>query len=180
MLRQKYILMRKSLTPEDVYTKSERVFENFVACNFEKAIKKVLVYLPIKNEVDIKSTIKHLKQSSVELFLPAHKNGEWVVSKFENEDGLVNGPYETWQPAVLKAVEIDDLDMTIVPGVAFSKSGVRLGYGKGVYDKLLKGFGGIKIGLAYDFQIIDTLPFFDHDVKMDYLISESRTIRVSG
>ena len=63
-----------------------------------------------------------------------------------------------------------------MPGIAFDKSGHRLGYGKGIYDQLLTDFSGVKIGLAYDFQIVDKAPHEQHDLKIDLLISENKIL----
>ena len=63
--------------------------------------------------------------------------------------------------------------MIIVPGVAFDPTGNRMGRGRGFYDRLLKSTpNAIKVGVAYDFQMLDTLPVEPHDVKMDLIITE--------
>ncbi len=64
----------------------------------------------------------------------------------------------------------------LVPGIAFDRSGNRLGRGKGFYDRLLEGADGVKIGIAYDCQIADAIPSDFHDVSMDYVVTESQTI----
>ena len=64
------------------------------------------------------------------------------------------------------------MEVAIIPGLAFGKNDTRLGYGKGVYDQLLANFKGLKIGLAYDFQIVDKLPKERHDLKMDMVLTE--------
>ena len=66
------------------------------------------------------------------------------------------------------------MDVSIIPGVAFDKKGVRLGYGKGVFDRLLAKSQAFKIGLAYDFQIVDELPREKHDLVMDIVESEKK------
>lgn len=64
----------------------------------------------------------------------------------------------------------------LVPGVAFYTDGVRLGRGKGYYDRYLENHNGLKIGLCFEFQILEELPQEDHDVLMDYLVTEKRVI----
>lgn len=177
-LRRDFILKRKSLSPKVVDAKSHKVFENFKVCNFKEEIKKTLVYLPINNEVDTKLLLEYLIQKNIDLFLPTYINRMWIISKFVDDEALTDGPHGTRQPILVKKVDVENLDLAIVPGVAFSKDGFRLGYGKGVYDKLLNNFSGIKVGLVYDFQIVNNFSPEDHDVKMDYLITESRIIEV--
>lgn len=178
-LRQEYISKRNVLSWETVFAKSRKVFENFKDCGFEKTVQKVLVYLPIKNEVETKLIIEYLRQNKKNIFLPTFIEEGWIISEFINKEDLVDGPFGTRQPAKSNVASVSDLDLTIVPGLAFSKNGFRLGYGKGVYDKLLKNFCGIKVGLAYDFQIVNEFSHQKHDVKMDYLITEKRIIRIT-
>ena len=64
--------------------------------------------------------------------------------------------------------------MVLIPGLAFAKNGLRLGYGKGVYDRLLINIKTLKIAVAYDFQIIDYLEGESHDLKVDFIITEQR------
>jgi 5-formyltetrahydrofolate cyclo-ligase len=70
-----------------------------------------------------------------------------------------------------------DLQGLLVPGLVFNKNGNRLGKGKGFYDKTLENYQGIKVGICFEFQVSpDTLPTEDHDVKVDYLITESGVV----
>ena len=69
------------------------------------------------------------------------------------------------------------IDLFLVPGVAFDKSGNRLGYGKGYYDQLLHNTTGLKIGICFDCQVVDAIPNETHDIKMDIIVTESRIIQ---
>ena len=63
--------------------------------------------------------------------------------------------------------------MIVVPGVAFDRQGNRMGRGRGFYDRLLKTTpNAIKVGVAYDFQLLDKIPIEEFDVPMDYVMSE--------
>ena len=69
--------------------------------------------------------------------------------------------------------DLDAIQIIIVPGVAFDRSGNRMGRGRGFYDRMLKStVGALKIGIAYDFQMLDEIPVEPHDVKMDRIITE--------
>ena len=80
-----------------------------------------------------------------------------------------------------KTVNTDEIDLVIVPGLAFDKSGNRLGHGKGYYDRYLERCGEnvFFIGIAYDFQVLDTIPADAHDIKMNMIVTESRTYNIS-
>jgi len=72
----------------------------------------------------------------------------------------------------LKQVDKNEIDLFVVPGLVFSKSGQRLGFGKGYYDRLLKNTKGFKLGLAYSWQIVEKLPEEKEDVLMDAVSTE--------
>ena len=69
--------------------------------------------------------------------------------------------------------------MIVVPAVAFDKNGYRIGYGGGFYDKFLSKIGNsIKVGIAYNFQIVNNIIPESHDIKMDYIVTEEKIITV--
>ncbi len=73
----------------------------------------------------------------------------------------------------------DDIDLIIVPGVAYDNRGNRVGRGKGFYDRLLRSMRAIKIGIGYEFQIVNEIQAESHDVKMDIVISPSSCVVVN-
>jgi 5-formyltetrahydrofolate cyclo-ligase len=85
---------------------------------------------------------------------------------------LKKGPYGICEPVVQRFVKREDLDLVIVPGVAFDRRGNRLGRGKGYYDRFLKKLPNeaISFGLAFDFQILPSLPATKTDVSVNKVI----------
>ena len=71
-------------------------------------------------------------------------------------------------------------DIIIVPGLAFDESGNRLGRGGGFYDAYLRNFHGPKIGICKQLQLVDELPVEDHDVKVDFVVTDQRIIEVTS
>ena len=69
-------------------------------------------------------------------------------------------------------------DVLLIPGLAFDREGRRLGRGRGFYDKFLSDFRGIKIGLCFDGQLIESVPTLEHDVKMNFIITNSELIKI--
>jgi 5-formyltetrahydrofolate cyclo-ligase len=80
-----------------------------------------------------------------------------------------------------RIIAIDDIDLAIVPGAAFDYSGNRLGYGAGYYDSLLaeRKRKMLVIALAYEEQIVDSIPPEEHDVQVDMIVTDKRVIRIS-
>lgn len=100
-----------------------------------------------------------------------------IASLLNNSDNeLSPGPYGVLQPreADILELSLDDIDLVIVPGVAFDKKGNRLGRGKGYYDRFLKDLtvkGISSIGIAFDFQVVDSVPTLSHDLPVTKLIT---------
>ena len=97
-------------------------------------------------------------------------------SELNNISDLHENSFGMFEPADSKKVDSEKIDVFVVPGIAFDKKGHRIGWGKGFYDKF---FGanktkGKKIGLAFDFQIVEKIPFEQFDVKMDLIVTEKR------
>ena len=71
----------------------------------------------------------------------------------------------------------EKIDCILVPTVAISKSGIRLGYGKGYYDRFLSTTNAVKISLTYSKQIIKSIPNDTHDIKMDWIVTEDEVVK---
>ncbi len=106
------------------------------------------------------------------VLLPVINGNELDLKEFWGLDQMVQEPkFGIWEPKGDIFTEFDSIDLVIVPGVAFTKNGLRCGHGKGYYDKLLpKLKNAYTIGLAYDFQQVDQLPIDDFDVKLNEVI----------
>ena len=78
-------------------------------------------------------------------------------------------------------VDIQSCVLVVVPGLCFDKKGGRLGSGKGFYDRALKGYRGVKVGLCFSFQVLDEeLPFESHDISMDYIVTEKDLLKINN
>ena len=175
-IRKKILLKRKDLLKSDVNDLSGIISRKVLSIKKTKSAKTYLVYLPINNEVDTKFIISSLIQNYKKIFIPAYFGKEWIICRLKSLDDLKRNQLKTLQPKKIIRSDISEIDVAIVPGIAFDKSGHRLGYGKGIYDQLLTDFSGVKIGLAYDFQIVDKAPHEQHDLKIDLLISENKIL----
>jgi 5-formyltetrahydrofolate cyclo-ligase len=90
---------------------------------------------------------------------------------------ILSGKFGIREPApTCVALPLDDLDLVLVPGLAFDAQGHRLGRGKGFYDRMLKDFKGKKVGIAFDEQIVDAVPAEKNDVKMDFVLTPTRCL----
>src|SRR3989338_791150 len=144
---------------------------------FKKA-KVVMFYVSLKDEVDtyhmIDEALKAGKRVCVPVILKEEKRliaGE-IHNRFEDLESQHFGIYQPRQDRA-KEVPLDDIDLVVVPGVAFDKKNIRLGRGHGYYDRFLSGLPRATkaLGLAFDFQIVEDLPQDSHDIPVWKVVS---------
>ena len=135
------------------------------------------VYLASDDEIDLSVLIERLWTSGCKVVVPAWRNGTYKLVGFDSGTKLVPGPMGILEPEALGAglVSVDEgiVDVWIVPGLAFTRSGARMGYGGGWYDRFLakSGPSAISIGVAYPFQIVESLPLERHDLPLSDVAS---------
>lgn len=142
-----------------------RLFRNRI---FRHA-KTVMFYMSCGGEVQTESMITDAQKLGKRVVVPVcGKNGVLRPCLLKDGAALRQGPYGIREPADKKPLDTRSLDLVIVPGVAFDRSGRRLGRGKGYYDRFLHTIPKriVSIGLAYDFQIMPTVPTTCHDVDV--------------
>lgn len=176
-LRQIKLLERLAHHPVEK-TKKDRLILKGI-CNlpeFKKA-KNILFYTPIKGEVDIS---KILKKSKTKRFVLSRINGNKLdLHYIKDLSQTKENKFKILEPQKnLPKAKPQDIDLAIIPGVVFSDNGHRIGYGKGFYDRFLKKTLAVKIGVAYRFQIVKNIPGEKHDVPMEIIITENKTMRI--
>jgi len=151
-------------------TIKEKLFRTQV---FQKA-KTVMFYIAFRGEVKTGEMIKEARKLGKIVAVPVCKKDRITLrpSILDANAELKKGPYGIYEPALERSVRLKDLDLVIVPGVAFDKKGRRLGRGKGFYDRFLKRLtkDTVSVGLAFDFQILPFLPATTHDVSVNKVI----------
>ena len=149
----------------------------FIEEEFKKA-KVVMFYVSLKDEVDtfimIDEALKEGKRIAVPVILKEEKRliaGE-IHNRLEDLESQHFGIYQPRQDRV-REVPLDDIDLVVVPGVAFDRKNIRLGRGHGYYDRFLSGLPKRTktIGLAFDFQVLEYLPQDPHDVPVSKIIT---------
>jgi len=142
--------------------------------------RMVLAYAATPDEIDPAPIVEALRRHGVVVALPRIAGPhELTIHRVDPGVALVRGPYGLIEPpADAPAVSPDDVDVAIVPGVAFDAACRRVGHGVGYYDRLLARMGhAVTIGLAFDGQVLAEVPSEEHDVCVDVLVTPTRTIR---
>jgi 5-formyltetrahydrofolate cyclo-ligase len=172
-LRNKILIKLRNQKEEDRNRKSRIIEKRLLGTSVFKKAKTVMFYIAFDGEVDTQDMIKKAHALGKIIAVPVcRKNRQMVPCILNDRTKLVRGLYGTSEPAVKKPVNLEDIDLIIVPGVAFDKEGGRLGRGKGCYDRFLKKVNDKipSIGLAFDFQILPSTLATPVDVGVDRLI----------
>ena len=140
---------------------------------FTKA-QTILMYWSLADELPTHHFVNKWSVSK-QILLPKVVGNEIEIKQFISMDTMKKGDYGILEPSTASNFE-GEIDIIIVPGVAFDKQKNRLGRGKGYYDRLLSKTFALKIGVGFDFQMLDNLPFNEEDIKMDVVISQTQTI----
>lgn len=142
--------------------------------------QNILFYMPIHGEVSLLSLFEKNKNTKIFILPKVNEKSKTLSLYAINElKELTNGSYNIPEPTIKhKEIKDENIDLVLVPGVVFSKDGHRIGFGKGYYDRLLKTLKCPKIGIAYDFQIVENILGEPHDVPMDIIVSENQFIKV--
>ena len=147
--------------------------------------KTVLFYASFRSEVETLSLIRESLAMGKKVLLPKVdiKNSVLTLYEIKNMNELSPGYMGIPEPNLPdeRCAVIDDADLAIIPGAAFDLSGNRLGYGAGYYDGLLsQRTRNIQIiALAYDEQLVESIPAEKHDVRVDMIVTDKRVIRLS-
>ena len=138
-----------------------------------KNAQKIGVYYPIGSEILTQNIIQELISNGQEVFLPKVIDEKMEFRKITDFSSLEKGSFDIMEPKDDCKVN-NSLDVILVPTVGISPSGVRLGYGHGFYDKFLAEHKTTTISLILEKQIIKNIPKSEHDILMDWVVTEDR------
>lgn len=175
-MRKLLIQKRRMMSAEERTAQSELILSQLEKMTVFREAKTVLLYYPKNNEVDVLPLFKRYKRDKVLLLPVTHRNG-MTANPYEGNDKMHRGKVGIPEPTTPPFE--GNIDVIIVPAVAFDKEGNRLGRGGGYYDRFLKKqTHATIIGVGYDFQLVDEVPVRKHDQKMHRIILPSQTIQV--
>lgn len=170
-LRKKMIEKRIKLTDQEVKNKSNSIISKIEEQDFFHNSKNIAIYYPFKNEVDLLFLFDKYKKDKNFLF-PKTYNKTMKFHKVSSLSNFKKGSFGVMEPT--EDIFKNSIDLFFIPGVAFSPSLYRIGYGGGYYDKYIKNinYQTRLIGVAFDMQVIDDIPVEEHDQKLHKLITE--------
>lgn len=175
---RQYIASKRKLMTEDEKIKMDKIiYAKVISDDSYLKAETIFVYVSYKKEVDTHNIIKHALKCGKLVYVPVIISVEegMVAVRIDSFSDLKLSQYGMLQPdfKIDNIADPSKIDLVIVPGAAFDKFGGRVGYGAGMYDKyfLKLSRNASKIAVAYDYQILKTVPMEEHDIKVDFTIT---------
>lgn len=182
-IRQLARSRRDRISADERRKASARACERLFASPLVSGRKSIMLYASIGSEVDTAPFFAAAQERAMRIAYPRVVRAERFMEAvwIESYDQLAPGVMGILEPqALLPPARPDEIDLIIVPGLAFDPRGYRIGYGAGYYDRFLpKATRAVRIGLTYDCCIFATLPYESHDERVHWLLSET-SLRETG
>lgn len=178
-IRDSIFKKRNKLEKKEIIEKGNIVKEKLFSLDEYKKAKTVMFFLSFGKEVYTYDLVRGvLEDKSKNVVVPKIKEFEIISCSIKDFSELTPGAYRILEPVEVKEVNPGEIDIVLVPGIAFDKKGYRIGFGKGYYDRFLKRTKALKIGLCMDFQVVEEINYNEWDIKMDTIITEKQIIKV--
>ena len=168
---------RDELSLDFIKIASNKIRDNLRKIDFYRKAESIGVYYSIGSEVQTHDLIQEFFNHGKEFALPRVEKNDLIFKKISSLKDLEPGSFGVLEPKE-KCETVKNLDVLLVPSIALTREGYRLGYGFGFYDRYLHGKKSKKIGLSYAKNVLKTFPHDSHDVRMDCLVTEDEVIYV--
>ena len=160
---------------------SARACESFLSQDVYAKVSSVLLYMPLRDEVDVRLIMERAISDGKSVALPRYVPETAAYDAFFiGDEPLLPGPFNILEPAMSNPAPLNRLDLIVVPGIGFDLRGRRLGRGKGFYDRLLSAASGLKCGICFEEQLLPEIPVEPHDVALDFIATPSRWLDCRG
>lgn len=176
--RKQFLAWRNQLDPVSYSRFSYQAQQQLIASAPFARARTLALYSPVHNEVATEQVFAAARKLNQRVYYPKVAGDELQFVEVCNLDELVTGAFGVAEPGAGEKTTVAELDLIIVPGVAFDLRGYRLGYGRGFYDRQLvrKPVETVTVGLCFEGQLCDCLPHETHDQEVAYIATETRFI----
>ena len=177
-IRKQSLDCRKKIDLPTYNRLSQLIQKQLIASEYFVRASSLALYSPVNNEVATRQIFAAAKKLDKKVYYPRVVGDTFDFFEVCTLDELVEGAFGVAEPVSTAKISIVDLDLVVVPGVAFDVRGYRLGYGRGFYDRQLAGkqSGTVSVGLCFDVQLCDSLPAETHDQSLDFIVTETKFI----
>ncbi|NLL51499.1 MAG: 5-formyltetrahydrofolate cyclo-ligase [Peptococcaceae bacterium] len=179
--RQEALRRRKALSPLERRQKSALIFKELQSLRVFEPCQTIMTYLNFRDEVETTPIAEKILQDGKDLIIPFCQRREIVpcaITDLVKDVQVSNFGIREPLPDRLKPVSPEEIDLVLVPGLAFDYHGHRIGFGAGYYDRFLPRLrqDAVIIGIAFACQLFDNLPREDYDYKLPLLVTENGLI----
>ena len=171
LIREKIKKKKQQLTDKEKEIEAANVFEKIEALPEFINAHNIIIYWSMPDELPTHNFIIRWSKKKT-MLLPVVKGEDMLIKPFSTKEELKQGSLGIWEPDTQKEY-LNSIDLVIVPGVAFDRDKSRLGRGKGYYDRYFINKRIVKIGVCFDFQLLESIPIDSFDIKMDKVITSS-------
>jgi len=172
------------MSAAEVARKSGAIVERLKTLPAFTSAEAFLCYVSSKdNEVDTHGLLDWLLHARRTVLVPiSEPDGTLLWSRIRSLDVLLPGRFGILEPRepARRIMRPPPSSVVIVPGVAFTSDGCRIGYGGGYFDRFLAQYGGPVVALAFDLQIVSSFQVETHDIPMDFVVTETAIYRNPG
>jgi len=178
-VRREFLQRRESLKAEFRSRSDRGIIRNLLSLKELHEARTALFYSPVRGEPDLTPLIKSFLKNRGEVVFPKVVGDQLIPYAVNSLNHLRRGRFGILEPVKGREIAPEDLDVALIPGITFDRRGYRIGFGKGYYDRLLSRIRGLKIGVAYSFQVLERVPRDPWDVPVDVIVTESEILRRS-
>lgn len=174
-LRQEIRNIKRHFSQENLGEMSLDILSKLQRHPYLQTAQILMLYYSLPDEVNTHEFIDELLSQGKRVWLPkVIDNEKMEVREYRGKNDLREGMFHIMEPIgrTISETEYRQLDLVVIPGIAFDSQGHRLGRGKGYYDRFLSQIPSdvYKIGVCFDFQIVENVPVDDNDISMDEVI----------
>lgn len=172
-IRKRVLAERNLISKREWEEKSRKIYEKVVAHPFFLNAEEIYCYIDFRNEVSTKAIIEQTWKMNKKVAVPKISGDDMEFYYIESFDELKSGYFKIMEPENEKIAEGKKNVLVIMPGAVFDKKRKRIGYGKGFYDSYLARHSSYKtLALAFELQILDSIPSDIHDICPEVIITE--------
>ena len=181
-LRRKILNTRRKISPFSRQVASKKILDTLTQLSRLRKASRVHCYVGQPDEPDTLPILEWLLKQEIQLAVPCvdSQNPELQHSQLSSIESLEKGNFGILDVPSNQRIDVDltELELVLIPGIAFDLSGGRLGYGRGYYDRFLEKTGAFRIGVCFGAQMVDQVPMESHDKRMQALVSEQGYLEI--
>jgi len=184
-LRQRLRQRLAAMPPQVVHDLSLAVCDNLCELPVFRKAETLMVYLSTAHEVDTSQIALRAWDLSKRVLAPRVSWEQRRMLPVEIKsltNDVLEGAIGLREPVEGMPIPVSEIDLVIVPGLAFDPRGNRLGRGRGFYDRFLahRDFRSVRCGVAFEDQVVESIPSGEHDVRVNLLVTDAKVRRFTG